>query len=215
MPGAPAGWVDTVERFGSGKLTKRKSLAPAIELRRGGFPVRSLRHFLPCQQPAGAPGTVAQWTLFGGRSPSSPSGKPMAFLMDSSELAPRAARAIQSGYLRSLCVVIQAEHSSHPPMPDRRLRHVHAGGLSAGRWRACVQVRNIPTATAASRRLRWAPCAVSSRREGCVRVSYGCIASGIQCRYLAARSMSRGLRPFVRGAHAPCRPFVESGEAGS
>lgn len=39
VPGAAAGWVDTVERFGSGKLTMEQILAPAIELGETGFPV--------------------------------------------------------------------------------------------------------------------------------------------------------------------------------
>jgi gamma-glutamyltranspeptidase/glutathione hydrolase len=39
VPGAAAGWVDTVERFGSGKLTLEQILAPAIELAERGFPV--------------------------------------------------------------------------------------------------------------------------------------------------------------------------------
>lgn len=39
VPGAPAGWADTVERFGSGKVTLEDVLAPAIELAEDGFPV--------------------------------------------------------------------------------------------------------------------------------------------------------------------------------
>ncbi|XDG03934.1 hypothetical protein ABKA04_003549 [Annulohypoxylon sp. FPYF3050] len=39
VPGAAAGWVDTVERFGSGKVTLEQILAPAIELGEKGFPV--------------------------------------------------------------------------------------------------------------------------------------------------------------------------------
>ncbi|KAK4212376.1 gamma-glutamyltranspeptidase [Rhypophila decipiens] len=42
VPGAAAGWVDTVERFGSGKLTLEQILAPAIELGEKGFPVSEL-----------------------------------------------------------------------------------------------------------------------------------------------------------------------------
>jgi gamma-glutamyltranspeptidase/glutathione hydrolase len=41
-PGAAAGWVDTVERFGSGKLSLEQILAPAIELAEEGFPVSEL-----------------------------------------------------------------------------------------------------------------------------------------------------------------------------
>ena len=39
VPGAAAGWADTVERFGSGKLSLEQILAPAIELGEKGFPV--------------------------------------------------------------------------------------------------------------------------------------------------------------------------------
>jgi gamma-glutamyltranspeptidase/glutathione hydrolase len=42
VPGAAAGWVDTVERFGSGKLSLEQILQPAIELGEEGFPVSEL-----------------------------------------------------------------------------------------------------------------------------------------------------------------------------
>lgn len=42
VPGAAAGWVDTIERFGSGKLSMEQILAPAIELGEKGFPVSEL-----------------------------------------------------------------------------------------------------------------------------------------------------------------------------
>ncbi|KAG0317229.1 hypothetical protein BGZ99_006437 [Dissophora globulifera] len=42
VPGAAAGWVDTVERFGSGTLTLEQILAPAIELGEKGYPVSEL-----------------------------------------------------------------------------------------------------------------------------------------------------------------------------
>lgn len=42
VPGAAAGWVDTIERFGSGKLSLEQILAPAIELAERGFPVSEL-----------------------------------------------------------------------------------------------------------------------------------------------------------------------------
>ena len=41
-PGAAAGWVDTIERFGSGKLSMEDILTPAIELGEEGFPVAEL-----------------------------------------------------------------------------------------------------------------------------------------------------------------------------
>jgi gamma-glutamyltranspeptidase / glutathione hydrolase len=42
VPGAAAGWADTVERFGSGKLSLEQVLMPAIELGERGFPVSEL-----------------------------------------------------------------------------------------------------------------------------------------------------------------------------
>ena len=42
VPGAAAGWVDTVEKFGSGKLSMADILAPAIEMGEKGFPVSEL-----------------------------------------------------------------------------------------------------------------------------------------------------------------------------
>ncbi|KAL1966771.1 hypothetical protein VTN77DRAFT_3968 [Rasamsonia byssochlamydoides] len=41
-PGAAAGWVDTVEKFGSGKLSLEQILMPAIELAEEGFPVSEI-----------------------------------------------------------------------------------------------------------------------------------------------------------------------------
>jgi gamma-glutamyltranspeptidase/glutathione hydrolase len=42
VPGAAAGWVDTVEMFGSGKLSLEQILAPAIEMGESGFPIHEL-----------------------------------------------------------------------------------------------------------------------------------------------------------------------------
>ncbi|KAF4306858.1 Gamma-glutamyltranspeptidase [Botryosphaeria dothidea] len=42
VPGAAAGWVDAVERFGSGRLSLEQILTPAIELGEEGFPVSEL-----------------------------------------------------------------------------------------------------------------------------------------------------------------------------
>lgn len=41
-PGAAAGWVDVVERFGNHQLSMAQILAPAIELGEEGFPVSEL-----------------------------------------------------------------------------------------------------------------------------------------------------------------------------
>ncbi|KAH8924699.1 gamma-glutamyltranspeptidase [Atractiella rhizophila] len=42
VPGSAAAWVDTVEMFGSGKLTLKEILLPAIELAEGGVPISEL-----------------------------------------------------------------------------------------------------------------------------------------------------------------------------
>ncbi|KAF2021020.1 gamma-glutamyltranspeptidase [Aaosphaeria arxii CBS 175.79] len=42
VPGAAAGWVDVVERFGSGKVSLEEVLTPAIELAEKGFAVSEL-----------------------------------------------------------------------------------------------------------------------------------------------------------------------------
>jgi gamma-glutamyltranspeptidase/glutathione hydrolase len=42
VPGAAAGWVDCVERFGSGKVSLEEVLAPAVKLAEDGFPVSEL-----------------------------------------------------------------------------------------------------------------------------------------------------------------------------
>jgi gamma-glutamyltranspeptidase/glutathione hydrolase len=42
VPGAAAGWVDTVEKYGSGKISLEQILTPAIELAEEGFPVSEL-----------------------------------------------------------------------------------------------------------------------------------------------------------------------------
>ncbi|KAJ8454409.1 hypothetical protein ONZ45_g19320 [Pleurotus djamor] len=45
VPGAAAAWVDTVEHFGSGKLTVAEVLEPAIRLAEEGVPVSELHSF--------------------------------------------------------------------------------------------------------------------------------------------------------------------------
>lgn len=42
VPGAAAGWVDTIEKFGSGKLSLEEILAGAIEMGEKGFPISEL-----------------------------------------------------------------------------------------------------------------------------------------------------------------------------
>ena len=41
-PGAAAGWIDVLEKFGNGKLSTEEILTPAIELGEEGFPVSEL-----------------------------------------------------------------------------------------------------------------------------------------------------------------------------
>lgn len=45
VPGAPAGWIDTVERFGSGNVKMSDILKPAIELGEKGFPLSEVAAF--------------------------------------------------------------------------------------------------------------------------------------------------------------------------
>ena len=47
-PGAAAGWLDTVERFGSGKVSMEDILRPAIELGEEGYPVSELASLFVC-----------------------------------------------------------------------------------------------------------------------------------------------------------------------
>jgi gamma-glutamyltranspeptidase/glutathione hydrolase len=42
IPGAAAGWVDTVAKFGSGKVSLSEVLSPAISLAENGFPVSEI-----------------------------------------------------------------------------------------------------------------------------------------------------------------------------
>lgn len=42
VPGAAAGWLDTIEKFGSGTLSIEQILTPAIELAEKGFPVSEI-----------------------------------------------------------------------------------------------------------------------------------------------------------------------------
>jgi gamma-glutamyltranspeptidase len=42
VPGAAAGWFDTVEQFGSGNLTLGQILTPAIEIGEKGFPISEI-----------------------------------------------------------------------------------------------------------------------------------------------------------------------------
>jgi len=48
IPGAAAGWIDTVSRFGSGRVGLRQILEPAIELCNKGFPVSEISARLVC-----------------------------------------------------------------------------------------------------------------------------------------------------------------------
>jgi gamma-glutamyltranspeptidase/glutathione hydrolase len=45
VPGAAAGWVDSIERFGSKNLSLLEILQPAINLAREGYPVSEITAF--------------------------------------------------------------------------------------------------------------------------------------------------------------------------
>lgn len=51
VPGTAAGWVDTVEKFGSGRVSLEQILTPAIELGEEGFPVAELASSFVCAYP--------------------------------------------------------------------------------------------------------------------------------------------------------------------
>ena len=57
VPGAAAGWVDTVDKFGSGKLSLEDILTPAIELGEEGFPVSELSAYFV--RPQSGPGSLS------------------------------------------------------------------------------------------------------------------------------------------------------------
>lgn len=52
VPGAAAGWCDTIEKYGSGKLTMEQILMPAIELAEKGFPVSQISAHLVSRMPS-------------------------------------------------------------------------------------------------------------------------------------------------------------------
>jgi len=51
VPGAAAGWVDVVEKFGSGKVSMEQILTPAIELGENGFPVSEIMGYYVSTRP--------------------------------------------------------------------------------------------------------------------------------------------------------------------
>jgi gamma-glutamyltranspeptidase/glutathione hydrolase len=72
VPGAAAGWVDTVQSMGSGKLSLQEILEPAIGLAEEGYPVAPLTALLwesgSCDLQA-TPNTHGRDLLLGGRAP--------------------------------------------------------------------------------------------------------------------------------------------------
>jgi gamma-glutamyltranspeptidase / glutathione hydrolase len=54
VPGAAAGWVDTIEKFGSGKLTMEEILDPAARLGEEGFAVSELMAHYVCSSKTNA-----------------------------------------------------------------------------------------------------------------------------------------------------------------
>lgn len=73
VPGAAAGWCDTVEKFGSGKLTLAQILAPAIELAEEGVPVSYVSAQLWKKGEEvlkrGSPANCSEMLVAGGRAP--------------------------------------------------------------------------------------------------------------------------------------------------
>lgn len=68
VPGAPAGWVDALERYGM--MEVREVLAPAIELAEGGFPVSPLTaHAWAAGVPVLRSGPYADELLLDGKAP--------------------------------------------------------------------------------------------------------------------------------------------------
>lgn len=69
VPGAAAGWVDVVEKLGSGKLGLAEVLADAVRLAEDGFPVSQLaaRFWAECEPVLRAAGPNAHELLRGGR----------------------------------------------------------------------------------------------------------------------------------------------------
>lgn len=68
VPGAAAGWIDTVERFGSGKVTLQQILQPAIDLAENGFPVHPISAVMWQQAAEKLRGGKDEW-LIDGKAP--------------------------------------------------------------------------------------------------------------------------------------------------
>lgn len=65
IPGAAAGWIDTVEQFGSGRLSMKEVLQPAIDLAEKGFPVSEISaHYVSLMWPRVAAGEGSTNTNF-------------------------------------------------------------------------------------------------------------------------------------------------------
>eukprot|EP01087_Luapelamoeba_hula_P003309 TRINITY_DN1311_c0_g1_i2.p1 TRINITY_DN1311_c0_g1~~TRINITY_DN1311_c0_g1_i2.p1 ORF type:complete len:645 (+),score=100.34 TRINITY_DN1311_c0_g1_i2:29-1936(+) len=70
VPGAAAGWVDTITKFGSGNVTMEQVLAPAISLAENGFPVSAVvAHHWDLGVPILKQGPHADEMLIDGRAP--------------------------------------------------------------------------------------------------------------------------------------------------
>lgn len=86
VPGAAAGWVDTVEKFGSGKVTLSQILDPAIRLAEKGFPVSELAsRSVSCQ---GHVGCHHGLNKYSGKSPSEASNRLLPTLQKCSRKTP-------------------------------------------------------------------------------------------------------------------------------
>ncbi|KAI6880083.1 gamma-glutamyltranspeptidase, partial [Hortaea werneckii] len=74
VPGAAAGWVDTVERFGSGKVSMAEILAPAVELGERGFPVSECMGFYWNKAEASLKAASPNYAEMLKKDPSAPDG---------------------------------------------------------------------------------------------------------------------------------------------
>lgn len=93
-PGAAAGWVDTVEKFGSGNVSLQQVLQPAIDLAEEGFPVSELassfvstKHHKPAAR---------KLTALSGKKVSISSGKHLQMRTRCSEPIPRPKMALEA-----------------------------------------------------------------------------------------------------------------------
>ncbi|KAI9175375.1 hypothetical protein H9P43_006736 [Blastocladiella emersonii ATCC 22665] len=94
VPGAVAGWIDTLERFGTGKFPLTDLLAPAIDLAENGFPVSRF--------------SAWQWAKAADRLlAASPNGAEVLLADDEKGGKPRAPREGETMYMRGLAATLR------------------------------------------------------------------------------------------------------------